>query len=561
VAGDLAFCEVEPGRRLGLPRARVAERLGREDDPRAVSLTAAFAYGLPIAFDPEAVAEARAAVPVELGERTDLRDLDLVTIDGADARDFDDAVFARPDPDPANRGGLEVVVAIADVAHYVRDGSALDHEALRRGNSVYFPDRVLPMLPEALSNDLCSLRPDEDRACMAVRMTLDSDGNLIRHRFVRGLMRSRARLTYEQVQAAIEGDPDEVTLPLMDRVVRPLYDAFQALNEARIQRGTIDLDLPEYQVMLGEDGAPVDVKRRERLDAHRLIEEMMIAANVAAAETLERRRMPCMYRVHDRPDPVKVEALAQFLDALGVPCKAHGLRRPPDFAKLLRRMEDHELGPMVSGFVLRSQAQANYSPDNLGHFGLNLQRYAHFTSPIRRYADLLVHRALIRTLGLGEDGFREVPRTDDFKETGGHISRTERRAMEAERQAVQRFVSLFMAERVGTELPGRVVAVQPFGLFVALDDSGAEGLVPVSTLGLDYFDHDARHQALIGRDTRETFGLGDAVRVVLEQVDIATGQLQFRVTDHKEGPAARHAREAHKGRRHPPPKGRRFRRR
>jgi ribonuclease R len=427
------------------------------------------------------------------------------------------------------------VVAIADVAHYVRPGEALDREARARGNSVYFPDRVLPMLPEFLSNDLCSLRPDEDRPCVAVRIWLDAHGRTLRHRFLRGLMRSRARLTYEQLQAAADGAADAVDAALLEPVVRPLFGAYAALLSARRQRGTLDLDLPEMAIRLDQERRPVAVERQDRLDAHRLIEEFMIAANVAAAETLEQAGWPCMYRVHDRPDPVKLEALAGLLRQLGLP---HGgdLARPRDLARLLERLAGHELAPLIGTLVLRAQSQAVYSPHNIGHYGLNLGRYAHFTSPIRRYADLLVHRALIAAHKLGEGRLEDG--ADQWPELGGALSRCERRAMEAERAARARFMTFLLADRVGSAFEATVVGVQRFGLFVQLSETLAEGLVPVASLGAEYFVHDPGRHALIGQSSGTALALGDRLRVELVEVDELQGQLTFQLLDHRPGAAA-----------------------
>jgi ribonuclease R len=538
--GDLVVAERIAGGALGRGRAKVIERLGRPDEPGAISLFAAQTFGLPVAFPPDAEAQAAAATPVALGERTDLRTLPLVTIDGADARDFDDAVYAEPDPDAANPGGWRMVVAIADVAHYVRPGDALDLEARRRANSVYFPDRVLPMLPEALSNGLCSLRPGEDRACLAVHLWYDRRGRKLRHRFVRALMRSRARLTYEQVQAAADGTPDALTEPLLQSVIRPLYGAYAVLAKARRRRGTLDLDLPEAEVRLGPDGRPQAIVSRPRLDAHRLIEEFMIAANVAAAETLDQAGMHCMYRIHDAPDPIKLEALAQLLQSLGMGRGPGTLARPADLARLLEQLKEHELSPVVSQLVLRAQAQAAYAPHNIGHFGLNLGRYAHFTSPIRRYADLIVHRALIAALRLGGGRLEESVTLEELQTLGGHLSRSERRAMEAERNALSRFTALLLAERIGATFAGAITGVQKFGVFVRLDELMAEGLVPARTLG-EPFTYDPARQALIGRFTGTALALGTRVEVELTEVDVLTGQLTFRLVDHTPGAAARAA--------------------
>jgi ribonuclease R len=537
--GELVVADPLAQRALGLPRAKVIERLGAPHEPRAISLIAAHSFDLPLTFPREAEEQAAQAEPVALGKRTDLRGLPLVTIDGADARDFDDAVWAAPDDHPGNPGGWQAVVAIADVAHYVRPGDPLDREARRRGNSVYFPDRVLPMLPEPLSNGLCSLRPDEDRACLAVRMWFDRRGRKLRHRFERALMRSRARLTYEQIQAAADGSPDELTAPLLDDVVRPLFGAFGALLEARRQRGTLDLDLPEIEVRFDDQGRPHAIARRNRLDAHRLIEEFMIAANVAAAETLEPAPLPCMYRIHDRPDAVKLEALGQLLDSLGITRSRANLAKPKDLAQLLERLSGHALAPMISTLVLRAQSQAVYSPDNIGHFGLNLGRYAHFTSPIRRYADLVVHRALISALRLGAGGLEDGVTGDDWRELGAAISRTERRAMEAERNAQSRFLALVMTEQVGSAFAATITSVQRFGVFVQLDDTLAEGLVPMGALGAaGYVAHDPARHALIDEGSGTAMALGDRVRVELTEVDVLIGQLTFRLLDHTPGPAA-----------------------
>jgi ribonuclease R len=522
--GELVLAVALPMPRLGLPHVQIVERLGRIDDPRSISLVAIHANGIPVEFSAEALAEAAAARPVALGTRTDLRGIPLITIDGADARDFDDAVWAEPDGE-----GWHVLVAIADVSWYVRPGSALDRAAEERGNSVYFPDRVVPMLPEALSNELCSLKPGVERACLAIHLRLDADGEITRHETVRGLMRSAARLTYEEVQAAMDGPPGA----LRDTILAPLYGAYRALDRARRARGTLELDLPERRVVLGADGTVARIETRQRLDSHRLIEEFMIAANVAAAETLERVKRPCMYRVHDAPDPAKLANLQDFLEGLGIP----GLKltkgqvvRPQHFGAILAAAAERPESPLISELVLRAQAQAVYAPENLGHFGLALRRYAHFTSPIRRYADLLVHRALVSGLNFGEGGLGPVD-PDSFAELGAHISRTERRAALAERNAVDRYTTAFMAAHVGAVFSGRINGVTRFGLFVTLDDTGADGLVPISTLPADYYHHDAEGHALIGERSRRVFTLGDRVGVRLAEADPVGGGLLFQLIE------------------------------
>ena len=522
--GEIVLAQALPGQRIGLAQARVVERLGPHGGPRSASLLSIYEHDIPVAFDAEAQAIASAAQPVALGLRTDLRDLSLVTIDGADARDFDDAVYAEADRDPANPGGFVLVVAIADVAHYVRSDDPLDRAAYWRGNSVYFPDRVVPMLPEALSNGLCSLKPGEDRGCLAVRMVIDPEGRKLLHRFMRALMRSTARLTYEQVQAAADGGGREPGLPFLDSVIRPLYAAFRALLNERQRRGTLDLDLPERQVTLDEHGAIQRIEPRLRLDSHRLIEEFMIAANVAAAETLEKLRQPCMYRVHDAPDAAKIEVLREFVATLGLNLARGQVLRPKMFTHLLEKAKDTPYAQMVHELVLRSQSQAVYSPVNIGHFGLALPRYAHFTSPIRRYADLLVHRALIAGCKLG-DGALPIEMGERFASVGEHISNTERRAAAAERDAIDRFVAAFLADRVGAILPGRVTGVTRFGLFIRLEETGADGLVPIASLPNDFYDHDEVRHALVGRRWGRVYRLGEQAMVRLVQAEPLTGGL------------------------------------
>ncbi|HEY3909973.1 MAG TPA: ribonuclease R [Stellaceae bacterium] len=537
-SGELVVAENLTTARLGSPRARIVERLGKASDPAAISLLVIASFDIPTEFPPAAIAEAEAALPVDTIGRADLRELPLVTIDGSDARDFDDAVWAEPDPDPANPGGWHLMVAIADVAWYVRPGSALDREAERRGNSVYFPDRVVPMLPEALSNELCSLKPGVDRACLAAELTIDAAGGKRRHRFLRAVMRSAARLTYEEIQAVRDGHRDPPAGISSDRVAA-LYGAFDALGRARAARGALELDIREDRVVLDADGRPVAVVPRLRLDSHRLIEEFMILANVAAAEELEARRQPCMYRIHDAPDPEKVASLGAFLGELGLPglALAKGQAPKPElFNRLLRRAEGAQVGPLVNDLVLRCQAQAVYSPLNIGHFGLGLRRYAHFTSPIRRYADLLVHRALIAGANAaGRDfGAGALPRElgpERMAAIGEHISATERRAAAAERAAIERCRTTLVAGAVGGLFAARITGVAEFGLFVTLAESGATGLAPISTLPGDYYDRHEQVPRLVGRRFGRVFRLGDAATVRLVEADAIGGRLLFRIED------------------------------
>lgn len=525
--GDLVLVQASGGdQRFGPKRAKVLETVGREDDARAASLIAIHTHGIPMGFSQAAEDEAKAAEPPTLAGRTDLRSTPFITIDPIDARDHDDAVFAEADADPKNAGGWIVWVAIADVAAYVRSGTALDREALDKGNSVYFPDRVEPMLPEVLSNGLCSLRQGENRACLAVRMVFDKSGHKTGHTFIRGLMRSAAKLAYEQAQAAIDGNPDDATGPLLDTVLKPLWAAYGAMRKGREARQPLEIESAERRVQISPDGAVSSIKVRESLEAMRLIEEMMIQANVCAAESLEGKRTPLIYRVHDTPSLEKVQNLADFLFTIGLPWSKGEAPRTDRFNRLLRETRGGPHAEIVNEVVLRTQMQAHYSDDNIGHFGLNLSRYAHFTSPIRRYADLVVHRALIRALGLGVDGLTDYE-VGNLKNTADKITYAERRAMQAERDATDRYVAAFLADRVGAEFEGRVTGVTRFGLFVKLAETGADGLVPVSSLGDEYFVHDDKAHALIGERTGARFPLGMLATVKLMEATPITGGLVF----------------------------------
>ena len=523
--GDLVAVEISRSGRLGLPTGRVIEKLGSLASEKAVSLIAINAHGIPHVFRRETTAEAELARPATMVHREDWRDVPFVTIDPPDAKDHDDAVQAEPDPD--HKGGFIVRVAIADVAHYVTPGSALDKEALTRGNSVYFPDRVVPMLPERISNDLCSLRPQEDRAALAVRMVIGPDGRKRSHTFHRIMMRSAARLSYMQAQAAISGTPDEVTGPLLEPVLAPLYSAYEAMAKARTERSPLDLDLPERKILLKHDGTVDRVVVPERLEAHRLIEEFMIQANVAAAETLEKAHVPLIYRVHDEPSLEKVNALREFLQTLDINFPKAGALRPEAFNRILKQVKDREAETLVNEIVLRSQAQAEYAAENYGHFGLNLRRYAHFTSPIRRYADLVVHRGLIRALKLGDDGLAPNADVALLAEIGAAISATERRAMLAERETADRLIAHFLADRVGATFDGRISGVTRAGLFVKLADTGADGFVPARTIGDEYFRFDERAHAMVGKHSGETYRLGDGVTVKLVEAAPVAGALRF----------------------------------
>lgn len=528
--GDLAIGEIISARGIKRKRVKITEILGHKDDVNAISLIALHEAGLHEKFLEKVINETKnlKVPPLKSGkyEREDLRSIPLVTIDGADARDFDDAVFAEKTKD-----GFHLIVAIADVAHYVQTGSALDNEAYRRGNSTYFPDRVVPMLPEALSNDLCSLRPNEDRACMAFHLWINHQGELIKQQIVRGLMRSQARLIYEQVQAAKDGVIDDLTAPLMKDVIEPLYEAYAILDKARQKRGALDLDLPERQILIDDKGKMNGVKVRARLDAHKLIEEFMILANVAAAQALEAKKAPCVYRVHDRPSSEKLDMAREFLNSFGMNLPS-GIAKPAQINHILKKAAETEYSKLISTVVLRTQSQAIYSPDNIGHFGLALRKYGHFTSPIRRYADLLVHRSLIRAYRLGEDGLSDEEAVT-LEERANHISTTERTSSDAERSAVDRFTAAWMSERIGAEFSGTISSVTRFGIFVSLDENGADGLIPMRTLPDDYYIHDEKQHALIGRKHKRVYRLGAKLQVRLKEADGMTGSSLFEVANDK----------------------------
>lgn len=524
--GDLVEVQLSRLGRYGLPRAQVQNVIGSVASEKAISMIAIHAHGIPHIFPERVIEEANAAGPATMAHREDWRTLPLITIDPADAKDHDDAVYAEPDPSEDNPGGVIVTVAIADVSYYVRPKSALDLEALKRGNSVYFPDRVVPMLPERISNDLCSLKEGVDRPALAVRMRFSKEGRKAGHTFHRIMMKSAAKLSYQQAQAAIDGNPDDKTGPILDAILKPLWEAYRILTRGRDRRQPLELNMPERKIILKPDGTVDRVFVPERLDAHKLIEEMMIQANVAAAETLEQKRQVLIYRVHDQPSLAKQESLREFLATLDISLVKGGNMRSNHFNGILAKAEGKPFETMVNEMVLRSQSQAIYSPENIGHFGLNLLKYAHFTSPIRRYADLIVHRALVASLGLGEGGLtpQEEGVLDDI---AAEISTFERRAMAAERDTVDRLIAHHLNGRVGEEFEGRVSGVTKAGLFVTLPAYGADGFVPISTLGRDYFIYDEAHQALSGEKTGLGYRLGDPVRVKLVEAVPLAGALRF----------------------------------
>lgn len=519
--GELVTGTTLPGTpSLGMSFAKITERLGTLDSPRAASLIAAHMHNLPSLFSSAALAEAgEATLPVLDEGRADLRDIPLVTIDGEDARDFDDAVFSERDGD-----GWHLLVAIADVAYYVAAGSPLDAEAFERGNSVYFPDRVIPMLPERLSNGLCSLNPDEDRYCMAVHIWIDGQGVMKRYQFVRGLMRSRARLTYNQVEAvhvAQEKGESE-----REKLIANLFAAYGALAAERDRRGALDLNLPEYKIEFDALGHVSAIAPRTRLEAHRLIEAFMIAANVAAADFLLKKKIPAIYRVHEPPAEEKLDDLRTLLKLAGYSLHVGAGIKAAHFNRVLKASAEEPNVAMIHTAVLRSQMQAYYSHENLGHFGLSLQKYGHFTSPIRRYADLVVHRSLIRALEDGKPAHHPSP-VAHLPDVALHISQTERRAMMAERDAADRYKVSFMTKHVGEVFPGAIVSLNEYGLFVALTANGVTGFVPVRNLGGDFFAYDKRHACFKGQRSKQTYSLGQPIMIRVQTANAITGSLIF----------------------------------
>jgi ribonuclease R len=546
-AGDLVLCEVSG--RGGRVSARVDAVLGDPFAPKSFSLIAIHKYELPHEFSDPVIQEAKRAAKQPLGEREDLTHLPIVAIDPADARDHDDAIWAARDEDEDNKGGWKAIVAIADVSFYVRPDSSLDKAARARGNSVYFPDRVVPMLPEELSADICSLKEGQDRAAMACHLTIAKDGTLKSWRFTRAKIRVAANIAYEDAQAAIDASEEErvevsspvcfmpevegsVPSELVESALKPLWGCWRALLAARNKREPLELDLPERQVVLDEKGRIESVAPRERLDAHRLVEDFMIAANVAAARALEAKKSPVMYRVHEPPSREKLEALKDYLETFGIPFTLGQVIKPATFNAILERVGQSDSRPEIMEQLLRTQMQARYAPDRLGHFGLALATYAHFTSPIRRYADLLVHRALVSAYKLGDGGLPSAD-AEKFEEIGEQISRLERRAMEAERETVDRYVAAYLADQTGQVVMCRITGVQPFGFFATVVDFGGDGLVPVSTIGDEYFRFDEKAQQLVGEDSGTTYRQGQKLKLRIAEANPVSASLRFELPDQR----------------------------
>ncbi len=524
--GELVrFLPAKSGRH-GPSLATIKARLGNPDDQNAISLIAIHRHGIPDHFPKDVLEELDTLPILSEDNREDLRDTPLITIDPSDARDHDDAVYAYEDEDAANEGGFIVIVAIADVAYYINTGSRLDVEALKRGNSVYFPDRVVPMLPEKISNDLCSLREHEERPCLAVKMRFDKHGEKVDHKFMRAIMRSHAKLSYEQAQMAIDGHGDEISLPLLEPVLKPLWSAWKGLLKARARRHPLELDLPERKIIMDDGGRIKDILTPERLDAHKVIEEFMIQANVCAAQTLDNAKSPVIYRIHPAPSFEKMQSLADFLQTLKIKFARNAQIKAKQLNEILAKVEGGDLNDLVNETILRSQSQAIYSTKNEGHFGLNLNQYAHFTSPIRRYADLIVHRALILAMGFGADGLEGI-QVERLSNIASDISDLERRAMAAERETTDRLIAYHLADNIGATFQGRISGVTRSGLFVRLQDTGADGFIPISTIGREYFYYDEQKQSLIGENSGETHRMGATVSVRLVEAVPTAGALRF----------------------------------
>lgn len=531
--GDLVEAEVESGStRYGFRKGKVLRIIGRLDNPHAASHIAIHRLGIPVDF-PEAVFQELGHLEAPtLGNRTDLRDMPLITIDGEDARDFDDAIHAEPDTSKGNPGGWKLTVAIADVAHYVKPGSALDLEAQRRGNSVYFPDRVVPMLPEVLSNGLCSLKPNEDRYCVAAHIIIDADGKTKHFSFTRGLMRSVERRTYNNIQEEIDsGRPSPH--------VKNIHDAYLSLKKGIMERGPLELNLPEYKVYIDKEGKVTSIEKIKRLEAHSIIEAYMVAANIAVADYLSDTKIGAIYRVHASPDPEKLRGLKEVLDAGGYRFALGNKVTAKHFNGILRQAEAEGAALAIHNAVLRTQMQAYYSPHNDGHFGLALTSYCHFTSPIRRYSDLVVHRALIEAMKWENGNSHPAEKLASISE---HISTTERRAMQAERDAMDRYTAAFLTDRVGAQFEGHISGAADAGLFITLDDTGAEGFVSRMNLHDDMYHYDKKGARLVGRRTGRIYSIGQKVRVELEEVALATGSIRLRMTgDSRRGRPSREA--------------------
>ncbi len=529
-SGDIVRAHLYQGRP---PEVRVREVLGHASDPKLFSLLSLHQFGIPHHFSKEVLKEAQqvAARTDTSSLREDLRTYPFVTIDGEDARDFDDAIWAEPDQTPGNTDGFHLMVAIADVAFYVREDSDLDQTAFERGNSVYFTDRVVPMLPEDLSNDVCSLRPNVPRNTLAVHLWINASGKLLRYKFIRALIQSAARLTYTDVDSFLKKKtpPSPAFSEKVQALIPCLYKAYQALSKERLRRGTLDFDLPERQVIFNDAQTIEKIIPKPRLQSHSLIEEFMILANIAAASFLCSKNLPCMYRVHDKPSLEKIDALRSVLKPLGFSLPHHTVITPQDLDKVLHKSEHLPQQTFIHELILRSQSQATYSPLNIGHFGLHLTHYAHFTSPIRRYADILVHRAIITALKLGDGGLSQGKTPALFEDIGQHLSKTERRAMQAERETLERYITSYMENHINASFKACISGIHRAGIFIELIETGANGFIPKHLLPNDRYIHHEKLFTLEGRS--RTFKIGDPIDVTLLEANSHTNSLLFCLTE------------------------------
>lgn len=548
--GDLVLAEISGT--TSRKAAKVTQVLGDPFAPKSFSMIAIHKYGIPDQFSDELEAEAAlvSKLPITADHREDLRHLPIIAIDPRDARDFDDAIWAAPDDDPKNKGGFKAIICIADVSYYVRPDSLLDKEAIKRGNSVYFPDQVVPMLPHSLSSDKCSLRAGEDRAVLACHLVIDKKGKMTSWRFARAVARISANIPYEDAQAAIDGTLQH---DMLEPALKPLWACWALLYEARNKREPLGLDLPERRITLDDEGRVTGVAERVQLDANRLVEDFMIAANVAAAKALEAKKASLIFRAHEEPSREKLVALKDYLKTFDMEFALGQVIKPSTFNAILDKIDaddDNRHEIMIS--VLRSQTQAYYSPRNVGHFGLSLSSYAHFTSPIRRYADLVVHRALIGAYGLEMPAPKlkgikvdtaiskaAIAKLEAIAEI---ISRTERRAMEAERETTDRYVAAYLAQYVGEIVETRITGVQNFGFFATVDGIGGDGLVPVSHMGSDYFHYDEASRSLIGERTGEEYRPGMLLKLRLAEANPVSGALRFELPESEGDNGARRGR-------------------
>lgn len=550
--GSLVLIQIKPGRTRSrhtkAKPAKVIKCYGSMNDANSISLIAILSQGITTEFPDEALMEAKNSKQPKLGTRSDLRHIALITVDPSDARDHDDAIWAEMDDDPTNEGGCHIIIAIADVAEYVKPGSALDKEAIKRGNSTYFPDRVVPMLPESLSNGLCSLHEGEDRYSMAVHIWFDKRGKKLRHKFQRALIKSAASLSYEEFQNAYEGESSNRTEHLLDKVINPLYRAYDILNKGRRFREPLELFVPEKKINLDEKGNIISITNRVSITAHKLVEEFMIQANVAAAEELESKNTPCVYRIHEQPSQDKLENLRLFMKSLDHNFAKGQVIKPKIFNNLMENVKGTPHENVVSTIVLRTQMQAKYSPENHGHFGLSLTKYAHFTSPIRRYADVLIHRGLIKALKLGDDGLSKFD-IENIAVTAENISNAERNSMIAERNSTERYIAHYMSTKIDETFDGKINGVIRAGLFITLNETGGEGFIPISSLVGDYFHHDKEHHLIKGEHSGLIYQLGDSLVVRLKEANPVSGGLIFQLIDDQLSKHQSHARKGKKRKR------------